>query len=298
MECINLQEQEHTVTPEMDVSEPSIEHDETAVAEQENPELEQDQTAPEEGEAEQPEPDDDSEEFDWNGQKIRGPKGLKDSVLMHADYTRKTQAVAEQARQLQERETQLQQRYQQSEEELTARATLVNMSSELEQYSKLTEADWQRLESEDFVAAQQHWRRFQQLKDGYGATAQRLHELQAQRSAELEQATVNRLRETREFAEKNIKGWSPELDAKLTDFATRELGFDVDTLKGAYTPAVYKALHLAWVGAQALSKQPAKSPQKPAEPLKVVAAKANPPARKSYAEMDMEEYVRARQGKR
>src|SRR5690348_4108431 len=46
------------------------------------------------------EPAEEFEEFEWNGKQIKAPKGLKDGVLMHADYTRKTQANAEEKRAL------------------------------------------------------------------------------------------------------------------------------------------------------------------------------------------------------
>ena len=40
--------------------------------------------------------DDDSEEVEHEGQKYRIPKALKSALMMNADYTRKTQEVAEQ----------------------------------------------------------------------------------------------------------------------------------------------------------------------------------------------------------
>jgi hypothetical protein len=40
--------------------------------------------------------EDDSEEIDFDGEKYKVPKKLKDSFLMHGDYTRKTQEVARQ----------------------------------------------------------------------------------------------------------------------------------------------------------------------------------------------------------
>lgn len=284
------EDQEPIVAPELEA--PAIEADEPEAI------LDDNQTAPEEGEVVQPqEPEDDSEEFDWNGQKVRGPKGLKDGVLMHADYTRKTQALAEQHRQYQERETQLQQRFQQSDEELKARATLVNLGSQMDEYSKLTEADWQRLEQEDFVSAQSHWRRFQQLQGNYYATEQQIQQMQANRSELAKQDTARRLQETADYA-KSIKGWTPQVDVELRDLATRELGFQDGEISQLMDPRVYRTLHLAWVGLQALNKQPAKPQQPKAEPLKVVSAKANPPARKDYGSMDMDEYVRARNGGR
>src|SRR3954463_16396632 len=38
--------------------------------------------------------EDDSEEIDFDGEKYKVPKKLKDSFLMHGDYTRKTQELA------------------------------------------------------------------------------------------------------------------------------------------------------------------------------------------------------------
>jgi hypothetical protein len=39
--------------------------------------------------------DDDGEEVEWEGNQYRLPKGIKDALLRQADYTRKTQEVAE-----------------------------------------------------------------------------------------------------------------------------------------------------------------------------------------------------------
>lgn len=239
----------------------------------------------------QPESDDDSEEFDWNGKKVRGPKGLKDSVLMHADYTRKTQEVAADRQAIKQQHEQLQQWYQQADEELGVRADLKAIDRELEQFNAV---DWSKWESDDVFQAQAGWRRFQQLKEQRGEAQRYLEQRQYERSEQAKQETENRLQETRDYAEKNIKGWSPEVDAKLTEFATSELGFDRNTLRAAYNPAIYRALHLAWVGHQALQKQPAKPAQPKAEPLKTVTAKSSPPTRKSYADMEMDEYAKAR----
>ena len=48
--------------------------------------------------AEDGQPEDDTEEVDWDGTKYRIPKALKPGLLMQADYTRKTQELAEQRR--------------------------------------------------------------------------------------------------------------------------------------------------------------------------------------------------------
>ncbi|PAP93997.1 hypothetical protein [Mesorhizobium wenxiniae] len=243
----------------------------------------------EDEEAREPNPEEELEEFDWDGKKIKGPKGLKDGVLRQADYTRKTQAVAEKERALEARAAQIEQASKVGEEEMNARAALISIDSDLKSYENV---DWDAWETQDLFAAQAGFRKFQQLKAARGEVAGYLGERQKARTEQTQQETAKRLQETRRYAETQIKGWSEEVDKKVTDFATKELGFDWNTLKGAYTPAVYRALHLAWLGHQAINTKPnAPAPKLSVEPLKVVAAKANPPARKNLAEMSMEEYV-------
>lgn len=253
---------------------------------------------PAETPVEQADPEDDLEEFDWEGKKIKGPKGLKDGLLRQADYTRKTQEVAETRKQLEERAQHIELQAKASDEEMNARAALISVDTALKSYENV---DWDRWFNEDFVAAQQGYVKYQELKDSHGKVTGFLSEKQKERTEQANSETKKRLQETRQFAETKIKGWTPEVDAKITDFATKELGFDWNTLKAAYTPAVYKALHLAWLGHQAINTKTAPSTAKPpvTEPLKVVAAKANPPARKSLSEIkDMDEYVAARKAGR
>lgn len=246
---------------------------------------------PAEGEEQQPEPDD-SEEFEWQGKQVRGPKGLKDGVLMHADYTRKTQEVAERRKELETREQAIIQQSKAHEEQAELYGKLYSYKTQLEPYAKLTQADWDQWSTDDPIAANDGWRRYQQLQQDAQKAYWEVNQRQQERTKQEQQATAKRLTETREFAEKNIPGWSPEVDAKVTEFAVKEMGFDVDTLKAAYNPPVYRTLYLAWLGHQTMQKANApvaKAP--PPKPLEVVAAKAAPPARKDLKSMSMEEYM-------
>lgn len=228
-------------------------------------------------EGDEPAPEDDEEEFDWNGKKVKGPKGLKDGVLMQADYTRKTQEVAAKARELEDRAKQIDQQFKASDEEMNARAALISIDSDIKSYENV---DWDAWEAQDLFAAQAGFRKFQQLQAARGQVANLLGERQKARTEQATSETNKRLQETRQFAETQIKGWTPELDSKITEFATKELGFDWNTLKGAYTPAVYRALYLAHIGHAALQKQatpPKQTAQTPAQPLTKITARANPP---------------------
>lgn len=254
---------------------------------------------PETVEAEGHEPtaeDDDSEEFDWNGQKVRGPKGLKDGLLMQADYTKKTQEVASQRKELEQRAEALQQQAQADEHEMQARAAVTIMDEQLKAYQNI---NWQQWEDQDFVAAQRGWREFQQLKDLRQSAVNEFNQRYQARTARAQQEIAKRQQETAEYAAKNIKGWSPEVEDKMLDLAARKLQTDKSQVKQMLSPAYLDLLHLAWIGEQALSVKPAPSkPQPQIQPLKVVSSKGNPTARKSLAEMSMEEYAAARKAGR
>ena len=53
--------------------------------------------------------DEDAEEAEYDGKKFTGPKGIKEAILRQADYTRKTQEVAEQRKQVEAQAAQVQQ---------------------------------------------------------------------------------------------------------------------------------------------------------------------------------------------
>ena len=273
------------------------------IAEAEAPIVQQEAEEPQDEEALEPvegeegdesSPDEDLEEFDWNGKKIVGPKGLKDGVLMQADYTRKTQEVAAKARELEDRAKHIEQQSKASEEEMTARAAIISIDSDLKSYENV---DWDAWEAQDLFAAQAGFRKFQQLKEARGQVTSFLGEKQKARTEQTQQETAKRLQETRQYAEKEIKGWSPELDSKITDFATKELGFDWNTLKGAYNPAVYRTLYLAHIGHAALQKQstaPKPTGQPAPQPLTKITARANPPPTGLDDRLSLDEWTKRR----
>lgn len=229
-------------------------------------------------------------EIELNGKKYSVPAELKDGYLMQADYTRKTQEVSELRKAADARQAEVEKSYSVSQEVLEARATLMNVDHQLKQYQNL---DWKQLEGEDPVGAMSAWREFQQLKEVRGNIGGFLDQQQNEMSEKAKQDTANRLRETREFAEKKIPGWSTEVDAKITEFAESK-GFTRETLLNAYSPPVYEVLYLAWLGNQSLQKQQtAPKPQaQNIQPLRTVTAKSSPNVTKNPADMSMDEYAK------
>lgn len=246
----------------------------------------------------QPE-DDDSEEFDWNGKKVRGPKGLKDGVLMHADYTRKTQETSALRKELDDRSQRLDQQFQASEEYLDARADLRVVAKELERFKEYDWTQYQQHRLNDPLSADEAWNYAQHLRNQKGQLEASIQQHDGRRTAEAQQSVAKRMQETHEHVKANLKGWTPETDKQVIDFATSK-GITQDELRNTMDPRIYEMIYLARIGAQVLNK-PAPKPTaqaKPTEPLKVVGGRSTPAARKSLGEMSMEEYAAARQAGR
>ncbi len=244
------------------------------------------------------EAEEEDEEIEWNGKKFRGPKGLKDGILMQADYTKKTQETSAKAKELESREAEINQRLEATDEELNDRAVLANINSRLSEYAKLTQADWQAHYDRDYIETDRAWRDFQMLKEQRGELSQKLDAKQTERTRAAELDLANRVEATNQFAAKNIKGYSPELTTKLIEFASNE-GIDEKTLKANWSPTLYKLIHKAFIGEQTLKQQATPKPKATAPaPLQTIKPAASPTTSKSLAELaksdDASAYIEAR----
>ncbi|MCZ7480553.1 hypothetical protein [Rhizobium rhizogenes] len=228
-------------------------------------------------------------EIEFDGKTYNVPAELKDKFMMQADYTKKTQETAvikKEQEQLREEAAAI---FQSSKDFIEANAVMMNLDSQLQQYQSI---DWQQLEQADPVAAMSHWRQFQQLQGQRQQVAQYLQNAEGERSAKAEQEIANRLRQTAEFAQREITGWNQQVDEEVTKFAT-DFGFTAEQLRASMTPQIYKVLHRAMLGEKLLQQQ--KTAPKPAaqatQPLKTVTAKASPAVAKNPEDMTMDEYV-------
>lgn len=280
---------------------PVIEQPEPAAPETEEKDLPLDVALPESGEeeVEQAAPVDDDEEVEWEGKKFKAPKGLKDGILRQADYTKKTQELSAKAKDLDARESQITAA---PEEELKVRAQLFNVDSQLEQYGKLTQADWDAYYAQDYVETDKAWRHYQLLKEQKGTLSSELQSKQTQRSQLAERELANRVEETNKFAATSIKGYTPELTNKIIEFATNE-GVPESVMKANWSPTFYKLLHRAMIGEQVLKQQATPKPKAPTPaPLETVRPGNNPAPSRSIKELaekdDLSEYVARRNAER
>lgn len=257
-------------------------------------EVEQPAEQIEDSDGQEPEPQanpaDDTDEIEHEGQKYRVPKAIKPLVMMHADYTRKTQSLAEEKRAFEQQRAQFAEASQAHFRDL---GKLMALDDQLEQWKQV---NWQQLSDQDPQRAQSLWFQYNQLKEQRQALVDELQQKEQQRQAAAQQDYAKRVADARSFVAREIPGWSEELDVKLTNFAvsqglTREQAAQI----AINTPAAYKIVHLAYLGQQLLEKQKAaasKPAPAPAPVPNVTTSRA--PAAKDPERMSTEEWMRYR----
>lgn len=206
-------------------------------------------------------------ELELDGQVHVLPAALKGAFLRQADYTRKTQELAEQRRALEaERQGLAQRAGADASEDRTQLAVLDHYLTEFEQ------VDWQAFEATNPQAARQMWAKFEDLAQ----TRERLAEAvtHGESRAELQRAreAAERMAETGRTLAQEIEGWSPDTAAKLVEYA-QAFGVTMEELAEAADPRLWKLLHKAWRADQA-SQQDAASRAQAIRPAVQVAGAA------------------------
>lgn len=194
---------------------------------------------------------DETVELDVNGKKFKVPKELKDGFLMQADYTRKTQELAEQRRAV---EAELQAAKEVSEGEFRARAQIAQIDEAIAEYKTV---DWDRWMQSNPQEAQRAWMQYQRLNDERGTAVQNYQQLQQQRTLlEHRQAEERKEKGLAELQAK-IPDWSENKAKALLDFGVKQLGFSAQELMAIDDPRMIIALNLAAQGQQKQTAQKA-----------------------------------------
>lgn len=242
----------------------------------------------------QSEAEDDSEELDLNGQKYRVPKALKGAFMMHADYTRKTQEVADKAKALEAREIELAQQAEAKAAFVEDHASVLALRSQVEAYKSV---DWQTAFAQDPGSAQAAWVQYSSLKDALSDAERGLEGKMQQRALTEQREAAKRIQEGYARLPEVIPGWGPDLEVKVAKFALSE-GVSQEQLREAVAdPVNIKLLHLAMVGAESLkTQQKAQQVSKAAAvtPAKTVSGKASPPPTGLDDRLSADEWVRRR----
>jgi hypothetical protein len=237
------EEQSESESEEMESAEPQDEAEETS-----------EEVEGEEEEAEEEAPRDEKFVVKVDGKEIEVPKDeLIRGYQREADYTRKTQKLAEERKLVESEFLQVR-----GEREQYAQI-LGQLQQKLQEFEP-QEPDWNRLEVEDPTEYARQWtshQRRQQQKMAVQAEQARLQQLYQAETQKQIQAVL--AQETARLKEK-IPEWSSPEKAKSEGKALLEygqaLGFSEQELNGITDSRALLALHKAWKYDQMMSKRP------------------------------------------
>lgn len=207
-----------------------------------------------EGDGYEPEPEFDEVEIEGKAYKL--PKELKDKVMMHADYTRKTQEVAEQRKAVEAKRAEIEALSALSTQNFEAKAELHALTRQIAEYENV---DWARLHQENPQLAQQHQFRLMQLQGQAQKKQAELQQHESTLSNQQRQLAAKRMEESRRQLTSEIPDWSADR-AKEVASQSKNLGFSQEFIKaldsGMFPDAVpmIKALHKASLYDQMIAK--------------------------------------------
>lgn len=231
--------------------------------------------------AEDGQPEDDTEEVDWDGEKYRVPKPLKDALLRQADYTRKTQELAEQRRTVEQHFTALTQQAELQQQTLEHRVNLRTVEQQLQQFQN---TDWSAYSAnygaEATAAAMASW---QQYRDAKAELEGAIAKTETDFRQISERSTANAIAQAEQVLSREIEGWSPQLVTTLAGYAAENFGITPQELRdsvvnpdGTADPRTFKVLarlHKAETELAQLKAQTTKA-QQAAKQAAVTPAKA------------------------
>ena len=240
------------------------------------------------------------EEIEYEGAQHKVPKQLKDAIMRHADYTRKTQEVAEQRKALEAKAQAIEQQAEIANASIEERAALIAVNHRLQQFQQV---DWNDLNATDPLTAQKLWFERTQLVEAQGALQTKLSQKEQektrekeQKASEAQQSTAKQIRECFDVVAREIKGWSPEMGKALTKTGI-DLGFSDEELSKVHDPRFVKLLHKAHIAEQLLKKQVSPPPKPAPKPLPQVGG-SSAPVKKAPSDMTMDEYAKWRRSQR
>ena len=250
---LNLEEPQEVEEEESIDVEEEVEEE---TSEEEEPETE-DEVEEEDSVEEQPAQ---SVKLKVNGEEIDKPL---DEVVALAqqglDYTKKTQEVAEQRKQLETFAEQLKQQESVFAEQAQLNnlliedvAKITNLDQQLNQYK---DVDWQKLTDSDFVEAQKLFMQYNQLQQERTELTSQF-EAKRQEALSKHQALIaEKVHKGKEQLSKEIPNWSPETTQEVISFG-KELGFTDNELNSIIDPRHVKTLYYAGQWLKLQNKKP------------------------------------------
>ncbi|MFN3513918.1 MAG: hypothetical protein ACK41C_12775 [Phenylobacterium sp.] len=196
--------------------------------------------------AEPAESEEDAVEIEHDGRFYRIPAALKGAFLMNADYTRKTQDLAEHRRTLEAQRRNFERNAELVHATAADRARLALLDEQLADFEGM---DWEAFADQDPRSAEALWARYRQLAEGRERYAWSLARLEDESRLAAERDLAEQMAETGRVLAREIDGWSPEVAAKLVEYAAA-FGVTLEELRQVADPRLWKILHKAHLGEQ------------------------------------------------
>ncbi len=199
--------------------------------------------APETDEQDESEPDDGFVEAEYEGKTYKVPAELKDALLRNADYTRKTQEVAELRRATEQREQTLRMVQHAMDATFDKAVELRELQSRLAQFDQF---DWQAMASQDPTETTKlnlAYQQIQRLAAEKQAELQQAYsqqqQLEAQRRQQILQIEAQRLKQS-------LPAFNEEMAARIRETARSGYGItdaELDSLADArYVQILHDAM--------------------------------------------------------
>jgi len=185
--------------------------------------------------------DPDAKVFDVDGQKV-SLNDLKSERMMHADYTRKTQEIAQQRAAIpQEVRKQVEAVVQNYAKNLNVISRAVN-----EIYAKeLTGVDWNTLAEQNPAEWARLTQRAQQVQTVLGAAQEELAKVEQQRSFVEQQERQAQIQESVEMLPKVIPGWNDSMYQQTMFDGAKNFGLKAEDIAAVTDWKILKVLHAA-----------------------------------------------------
>lgn len=203
----------------------------------------------------------DFETYDLDGKSYKVPKDLVPRLMKDADYTQKTQHLAEMQRAVEAQKAAVEAEAAISAEVIDAKVALKALDREIEAYQQVNWLEWQRQDPD--AAQRNRWayddllQKRQQAAADLSGKEQALQQQQRNRDIAAQRETAERLRAGHEQLRKAIPNWGPERATQLSQFAMTH-GFKADEIGSLDDPRIIQFMDLAERGAAALKREAAR----------------------------------------
>lgn len=232
-------------------------------------------------------PNDEFEEVEVDGKKIKVSPDGKEYLLREADYRRKTMETADLRRSLEAEREQAKALVNRSQEEFQAAVLLTSLQGQIKQYEAIDWPTWMQSDPQGAQAARWEYdnlvRQHDQVNNALAQHMQQQAQTRSQETAKQRQAAI-------EAASREIPNFNDTRRTELENFAVK-IGFPKELVDQITSPAEYKVLHLADVGQKFIESQRRKAQMARAQagkPANEVGSGAD--AGKAPENMSMEEY--------